>query len=257
MPVARHGDRGAAALRWLVDQLAVVVAAVLLTLALRAFVIEPFRIPSESMLPTLRNGDHVFAPKWVFGAPLPFTDARLPAVREPERGEVVIFEIGMRGDEIAPLDERPDLPVERFTKRVLGLPGDRVESRGGRIFVNGSVVEAWFTGEIWVDASGRRLEGWREALPAGEHPLLRDAARPTADFVHDVPEGRYFVLGDHRDHSSDSRQFGTIPRADLIGPVAFVYWSWDLGDEGLGWAPSSWWRALGNTRWSRVGEAIE
>ena len=250
-------DRGAAALRWLFDQLAVVVAAILLTLGLRTFVIEPFRIPSESMLPTLRSGDHVFAAKWVFGAPLPFTDARLPAVREPKRGEVVIFEMGKRGLEIAPKDERPDLPVERFVKRVVGLPGDRVESRGGRLSVNGSPVDVWATGEIWVDASGRRLEGWSESLPSGEHRLLRDPARPTPDFVHDVPDGRYFVMGDHRDHSGDSRFLGTVPRGDLIGPIAFVYWSWDLKGQRLGWAPSSWWSALERTRWRRVGEVIE
>ncbi len=253
----RSGQRGTGELRWLVDQLAVVVAAIFLTVVLRTFVIEPFRIPSESMLPTLRPGDQVFVAKWIFGAPLPLADGRLPAVREPERGEVVIFEMGVSGLEIGPRDEQPDLPVERLVKRVVGLPGDRVESRAGRLVVNGTAVDAWATGEIWVDAVGRRLEGWREVLPAGEHPILRDAARPTPDFVHDVPDGRYFVMGDHRDHSGDSRLFGTVPRTDLIGPVAFVYWSWDLGDEGLGWTPSSWWRALERTRWSRIGEAIE
>ncbi len=259
MPARGSGaERGAASLRWLADQLAVVVAALVLTLGLRACVIEPFRIPSESMLPTLRSGDHVFAAKWVFGAPLPFTDIRLPAVREPERGEVVIFELGRRGKQIAPRDEQPDFPVERFVKRVVGLPGDRVEGRAGRLFVNGQVVEAWPTGEIWVDTAGRRLEGWRERLAAGDHPLLRDTVAPGPDFVFDVPDGRYFMMGDHRDHSGDSRYLGTVPRQDLIGPVAFVYWSWDLGSEPLRWdAPRSWWHALSRTRWNRVGEAIE
>ena len=100
----RSGQRGTGELRWLVDQLAVVVAAIFLTVVLRTFVIEPFRIPSESMLPTLRPGDQVFVAKWIFGAPLPLADGRLPAVREPERGEVVIFEMGVSGLEIGPRD---------------------------------------------------------------------------------------------------------------------------------------------------------
>lgn len=258
IPALDQRAAGRGALRWLMDQLSVVVAAFVLTLGLRAWVIEPFRIPSESMLPTLRSGDHVFAAKWVFGAPLPFTDRRMPAVREPTRGEVVVFELGRLGSQIAPRDDRPEFPVERFVKRLVGLPGDHVESRAGRLFVNDVAVERWPTGEIWVDAAGRRLAGFRERLAVGEHPILLDADRPGPDFAYDVPEGRYFVMGDHRDHSGDSRYLGTVPRRDLIGPVAFIYWSWDVGDDPARWdSPSSWWRALSRTRWNRVGEAIE
>ena len=245
-------------MRWLRDQLAVVATAILLTLFLRACVIEPYRIPSESMLPTLHNGDHVFVSKWVYGVPLPFTAARMRAVREPERGDVVVFEVGRLGTTIAPRDVRPDLPVERFVKRVIGLPGDEIARRGGVLWVNGQPADAWPTGEIFVDEAGRRLAGWREEFDAGGHALLQDLSVPAADFVLAVPEGRYFMMGDHRDHSSDSRLFGTVPRDDLIGPVAVVYWSWDFepdaaSDGRLG----RWWRALGSTRWDRLGETIE
>lgn len=243
--------------RWLLDQLTVVVVALLLALGLRMLVIEPYRIPSESMLPTLRNGDHVFVAKWVFGARLPFGKARLPAVREPRRGEVVIFELGRRGNEIAPRDERPDLPAERFVKRVVGLPGDRVEGRGGALWVNGQRVDSWPTGETWVDAGGRRLKGWSEILSTGQHSLARENDPAPRDFVRDVPVGRYFVMGDYRDRSTDSRILGTVPRADLIGPVWMIYWSWG---ERWGMQPphalGSFWDRLQQIRWDRVGERV-
>jgi len=174
-------------MRWLRDQLAVVLTAIALAVVLRAVVIEPFRIPSESMMPTLLSGDHVFVAKWVFGPRLPLVGARLPAVREPRRGEVVVFELGKQGHEIAPRDLRPDLPVERFVKRIVGLPGDRVESRGGELWVNRKRVDAWPTGEIWVDGTGRRLAGWHENLSTGEHRLARSRSRATADFSWYVP----------------------------------------------------------------------
>ena len=243
---------------WLRDQLAVVAVAVLLTLFLRACVVEPYRIPSESMLPTLHAGDHVFVSKWVYGAPLPFTAARMPEIRAPERGDVVVFEVGRLGNEIAPRDVRPDLPVERFVKRVIGLPGDEIARRDGLLWVNGKPADAWPTGEIYVDEAGRRLAGWREEFAGESHALLQDRFAPAGDFSLVVPDGRYFMMGDHRDHSSDSRLFGTVPRDDLIGPVAFVYWSWDASGVGSSdGALGRWQRALGSTRWGRVGETIE
>ena len=244
--------------RWLADQLGVVAAAVVLTLLLRGFVVEPYRIPSESMLPTLRSGDHVFVSKWSYRAPGPAGGFRLPGMRDPARGDVAVFEVGRLGAVIAPRDARPDLPVARFVKRVVGLPGDLVAHRDGHLWVNGEPSASWPTGAIYVDAAGRRLAGWREAFGSGDHMLLRDAAAPAEDFSIRVPEGRYFMLGDHRDHSSDSRSFGTVSREDLVGPVAVVYWSWEVNGAAAADGPlQRWLGVLASTRWERLGESVE
>jgi signal peptidase I len=211
-------------------------------LGLRALAIEPFRIPSESMLPTLRPGDHLFVNKLVYGARLPWDEARLPGLRAPRRGDVVVFR-AQAGAGSSPF----------LVKRIVGLPGDRVRGRDGRLWVNGVPVEQWPTGEVWIDGGGTPLSGQRESLDGHEHAVLDDPARVAAPFEGAVPEGRYFVLGDNRDHSSDSRAFGAVPFADLVGPVAFLYWSEtpDLHASATGW------EIAGLARWSRVGEGIE
>lgn len=211
-------------------------------LGLRALAIEPFRIPSESMLPTLRPGDHLFVNKLVYGTRLPFGELRLPGLRTPRRGDVVVFR-AQAGAGTSPF----------LVKRIVGLPGDRVRGRDGTLWVNGVPVEQWPTGEVWIDGGGTPLSGRRESLDGREHAVLDDPARVVAPFEGVVPEGRYFVLGDNRDHSSDSRAFGAVRFADLVGPVAFLYWS---GAPDLR-ASASGWEIAGLARWSRVGEGIE
>jgi signal peptidase I len=187
-------------------------------LGLRALAIEPFRIPTESMLPTLRPGDRLFVNKLVYGARIPFTGLRLPALRAPRRGDVVVF----RSERPGALFASPWL-----VKRIVGLPGDRVRLRDGGLWINGAKIEQWPTGEVWLDAGGRPLGGARESLGGAEHAWLDDPARVAAPFEGRVPERRYFVLGDNRDHSSDSRSFGAIDFEAIVGPVAFLYWSKD------------------------------
>jgi signal peptidase I len=211
-------------------------------LGLRAVAIEPFRIPSESMLPTLRPGDHLFVNKLVYGARLPWGELRLPGLRAPRRGDVVVFRA------------QPATGASPFlVKRIVGLPGDRVRGRDGRLWVNGVPVEQWPTGEVWVDGAGTPLSGRRESLDGREHAVLDDPGRVAAPFEGVVPPGRYFVLGDNRDHSSDSRAFGPVSFTDLVGPVAFLYWS---GVPGVR-ASAAGWEIAGFARWSRVGEGIE
>jgi signal peptidase I len=140
-----------------------------------------------------------------------------------------------------------------LVKRIVGLPGDRVRGRDGKLWVNGVPVEQWPTGEVWIDGGGTPLSGRRESLDGHEHAVLDDPARVAAPFEGVVSAGRYFVLGDNRDHSSDSRRFGAVPFADLVGPVAFLYWS---GAPDLR-AAASGWEIAGLARWSRVGEGIE
>jgi signal peptidase I len=166
------------------------------------------------MLPTLRPGDHLFVNKLVYGPALPFGRARLPGWRAPRRGDVVVFR--------APEAEASS----RFlVKRIIGMPGDRLRVREGRLWLNGVPVEQWPTGELWLDARGTPLAGGRETLDGREHAWLDDPGRVSAPFEGVVPARHYFVLGDNRDHSRDSRSFGAIPFEDLVGQVAFLYWS--------------------------------
>ena len=211
-------------------------------LGLRAVAIEPFRIPSESMLPTLRPGDHLFVNKLVYGARLPWGEVRLPGLRAPRRGDVVVFHA------------HPATVAAPFlVKRIVGLPGDRVRGRDGQLWVNGVPVEQWPTGEVWIDGGGTPLAGRRESLDGREHAVLDDPRRVPAPFEELVPAGHYFVLGDNRDHSSDSRAFGAVAHADLVGSVSFLYWSGlpGLRSSGRGF------EIAGFARWSRLGESVE
>lgn len=165
--------------------LAVPVAA---AVALRVFALEPFEVVSESMLPTLQTGDRLFVNK----------------LASPQRGDVVVFEQG----------------GARYVKRIVGLPGERVEVRHGRVLVNGVAAEGWRTGTLRLDARGRPLVGLREQLGAVEHEVLDDLSAQRADSLSVVPEAHYFVLGDNRDHSADSRELGTIAREEIVGVVA-------------------------------------
>jgi signal peptidase I len=140
------------------------------------------------MRPTLEPGDRLFVNK----------------LATPRRGDVVVFERG----------------GARFVKRIVGLPGERVELRGSRVCVNGVVVEAWRTGTLRLDPDGRALGGRRERLGAVEHEVLDDLAAQRADSATLVPAGHYFVLGDNRDHSADSRELGPIAREEIVGVVA-------------------------------------
>jgi signal peptidase I len=238
------------------EQVSTLLFAVLIALGIRAFAIEPFRIPSGSMLPTLLIGDHLFINKFVYGARLPFTDYRLPGFREPERGDVVVFSVAQTQDRMAryyPADERPDLPRTDFVKRIVGLPGDRIEvSAGGRVHVNGELVESPESGEVHVDDYGRRLTIRREALDGCVHDVLDDpnqSRQPKPSIT--VPAGRYFMMGDNRDHSNDSREWGTVRKAELKGPAFILYWSWDVNGNALEFLkPTNWWSA--DKRWDRI-----
>ncbi len=232
-----------------------------IALLVRAMLFETYYVPSESMLPTLLIGDHMLVNKFAFGARIPFTDYRLPAMREPVRGDVVTFTLG-RGElgEICPADRCPDYPVEGFVKRIIGLPGDRIEVKGDRVYLNDEPLTVEFDAGIFIDDVGNRLRIGREFLEGSSRPVLDDPRYGGLTQVRvTVPEGRYFMLGDNRDNSNDSRGWGTVGRADLKGPVTRIYWSWN--NQGS-WAsmlnPLTWWHLLRDeTRWDRVGLAVE
>ena len=246
-------------LRRQLEQINTLVLAVLLALAIRAFVIEPFRIPSGSMLSTLLIGDHLFVNKFVYGVKVPFTESRLPGLRPPERGDVIVFTVARDGQAIYPADERPDLRREEFVKRVVAIPGDTVEVELGLVSINGVALKARSTGETFADEAGRVLQMRREQNDHHEYEILDDpraVGLQQAETV--VPPGRYFVMGDNRDHSNDSRAWGTVRMAEIKGPAFILYWSWDFNGSWLSLAnPLTWWDLLtSKTRWERIGDPV-
>jgi len=232
-----------------------------LAFVIRALVIETFYVPSESMLPTLLIGDHVIVNKFAYGARIPFTAARLPAVREPARGDVVIFALGTApGGQICPLDRCPELRSEGFVKRIVGLPGDTVVVRRGKVRVNGEPLSATYGKEMFRDESGHAFQLGRETLDGRSHAVLDDPRLFGLEAPEtEVPADHYFVMGDNRDKSNDSRGWGTVPRADIKGPVTFIYWSWNNQGSWLSMLnPLTWLKLLaGETRWSRFGTRVE
>jgi signal peptidase I len=250
-------ERGAASGFW--EQISTLVMAVLIALGIRAFVIEPYRIPSGSMFPTLLIGDHLFVNKFVYGIKLPFTRIRLPGLREPERGDVVVFSVAKRGPQTYPADLHPELPTEEFVKRIVGIPGDRLEFRDGIVWLNGEPVQPNRLEEPFMDDVGRPLSMAEVKLGERNFTILDDpqVTLPEPAPVS-VPPGRYFMLGDNRDHSKDSRFWGTVALPDLKGPAMVLYWSWDFNGE---WSellnPLTWWRLLTEKmRWDRMGDVV-
>jgi len=238
------------------EQVSTLTIAVVVALSIRAFVIEPFRIPSESMLPTLLIGDHLFVNKFVYGVRIPFTDLRLPALREPERGDVVVFEVARGGPSIHPADKRPDLPRDDFVKRIVGLPGDVVEIDGDRVRVNGEELPTRDLGEQFRDEDGRLLDVWSEDLTGCRHAVLDNPRERRFDRKRVVvPEDRYFMMGDNRDHSNDSRGWGTVHFDQFKGPAFVLYWSWSVDGNVLQFLnPANWWYA--EKRWGRVFQRV-
>lgn len=173
-----------------------IVTALVLALLIRAFVVQAFKIPSGSMKPTLLVGDHILVNKLIYGLRIPFTDDRVLTFHKPERGEIIVFKW--------PRDTSRD-----FIKRVIGLPGDVVEIRDKEVFVNGGALD-----EPYVQHVDSEVE------PARYGP--RDNYGPI-----NVPEGQYFVMGDNRDQSEDSRYWGFVEFKLIKGEAMFIYWSWD------------------------------
>jgi signal peptidase I len=217
--------------------------AILLFLVIRTFVVTAYSIPSESMESTLLVGDYLMANNAIFGATLPFTGVRLPAVRDPRRSEIVVF--------------RPEYnqPVIDVVKRVVAVPGDTIEMRDRVVYINGARAdEPYLHPPVAPDQPLNRLgmEGyqWHLAhLANGTDPNTYAPTRNTWGPLV-VPPESYFMMGDNRDQSLDSRYVGFIPRDVIRGKPLFVYFSYDrLADR-----PSP--RPLTAARWGRIGSGI-
>ena len=231
-----------------------VVYAVLVALVIRVFAYEPFNIPSGSMIPTLLVGDYLFVSKFSYGYSryslpwgIPLIDGRVLA-DEPERGDVVVFKL--------PRDNKTD-----YIKRIIGLPGDRVQVRDGILHINGQAVKRERVAERAVPGYGgikARLTEYVETLPNGRTHLIweqSDGDRLDNTPVYEVPAGHYFAMGDNRDSSQDSRMLslvGYVPFQNLIGRAEFLFFSHN--------SSARWWeiwRWPGAIRFGRIGDGID
>lgn len=195
------------------------IIAVLLALFIRTFIVQAFKIPSGSMLPTLEIGDHLLVNKFSYGLKLPFTGTNLIPWNEPSRGDVVVFRY--------PKDRKVD-----YIKRVIGLPGDNIEIKNKMLYINGIKVDdphAHFASNVILS---------RKAS-------VRDNFGPVI-----VPNDSLFVMGDNRDNSSDGRFWGFVKQKDVLGKAFILYWSWDLQQPlfSIG--------RFTSVRWSRIGDLI-
>ena len=224
--------------------------AVLFALILRGFVVEAFKIPTGSMIPTLLVGDHIFVSKFIYGIRVPFTETYLVDFAKPARGEVIVFTFPrhqakehISQQPVARRDciDRRSLEEEKdFIKRVAAVEGDTVEIRKGRLHVNGEMLprkllEKKRTGIYLVPDRYRELETNQDLT----YTIQYDEADPDFGPVK-VRDGHVLVMGDHRDHSSDSRCWGQVPVENIKGRAIFIWLS--LSDEGI--------------RWNRLGQFI-
>lgn len=234
------------------ETVSVIVQALLLALVIRTLLFQPFSIPSGSMRPTLLEGDYLFVTKWAYGysnASLPFSpnlfDGRIWG-SEPERGDVVVFKF-------------PPDPSLDYIKRVVGMPGDTIQMRDGVLHINGEPVGRELVGEITdedVTEMTRPVEVWRETLPNG---VSYDTLDLTPNSIGDntrefeVPAGHYFMMGDNRDNSTDSRfSVGYVPYKNLVGRANIIFFS-----IAGGASPLEIWRWPSELRPSRLLNWVE
>jgi signal peptidase I len=251
---ARGGSSGGGAgLRHYWEWFKSLAGTIAIFLVLRTFLIEAYRIPSGSMIPTMLVGDWLFVNKIVYGPHIPFTHLNLPGYSNPNRGDIVVFESPYQADEAAVGDD----PTPTLVKRLIGMPGDTLYGRDGVVYVNGIAQRQGYTspeqdkGDPTMESE---LFDWQKKVGLKESRFGAAPAQPKLDtwgpFV--VPAGHYFMMGDNRYNSKDSRYWGFVPRANVRGRPMFVYYSYVPSNESD--------RAVSfitDIRWSRIGHWIK
>ncbi len=210
--------------------------AAVVALFIRQFAVEAFKIPSASMVPTLRIGDHLLVNKFIYGPRIPFADTRIFNGKEPKRGEIIVFKF--------PMDEK-----KNFIKRVVGVPGDKIQIIKGKLFINDAPVPLSDLG-MYDDedqSSGMfpsaKAELLDEHLGAVKHHILYLHDQSGINFGPElVPKESVFVMGDNRDNSQDSRVWGFVKYNKILGRALIIYWSWDGNGRWV--------------RWERIGTLI-
>jgi len=230
-----------------------ILGALAIFLVLRAFLVEAYRIPSGSMIPTLLVGDWLFVNKAIYGAHVPFSRASLPAYREPKRGDVVVFVSPYQGDEAAQGRD----PTPTLVKRLVGTPGDTLYMRNAVLYVNGVAQRQGFGATAAADPGMANevnpLFDWQKKVGLRSSRFGAAPAQPTHDNWGPVvvPPQRLFMMGDSRYNSKDSRYWGFVPRENVRGKPLFVYYSYNADDSDR---PLP---MLTDIRWSRIGHWIK
>jgi len=191
----------------------------LIVFLLRGFLVEPFRIPSGSMIPTLHIGDFILVNKFAYGIRMPVFNHKMVEISDPERGDVVVFRY-------------PRDPSVDYIKRVIGLPGDHIAYYNKVLYVNGKAIKREFYSVYNGPGEKNKVNHYIEDLEGVKHEMLIIPARPGLDAEYIVPEGHYFMMGDNRDNSNDSRYWGVVPDKHLVGKAFMIWMNWD---GGLGW----------------------
>ena len=201
----------------------------LVVLVVRSFLFEPFRIPSSSMMPTLLIGDFIFVNKFSYGLRLPVLNSKILDLGAPERGDVVVFRL-------------PADPSTNYIKRLVGLPGDSVTYLNGQVFINGQPMPVSIVGPYQGGDQDGSLLG-REMLGRADHQVLWMPGRGSLEGTFIVPSGHYFMMGDNRDNSRDSRYegVGMIPDGNIAGRAVRIWMNWDFSHM---------------PRWQRIGQSI-
>ena len=217
---------------WLNRQAKSFLPILLVVLFLRSFLAEPFRIPSGSMLPTLLIGDYILVNKYEYGIKLPITKTQVIEISKPQRGDVVVFRY--------PANEKIN-----FIKRVIGIPGDKIKYINKKVYVNN--IEYKKNRQIthqYIDDFGRtELDIFIENQDNKKYNILNDNMSPANDHEFEVPEKNYFVMGDNRDHSSDSRYWGFVPEENLVGEAFLIWMSFNSKNFSL--------------KYNRIGNSIK
>lgn len=212
---------------WWVDLSRSLFPVILAVLVIRSFIVEPFRIPSGSMIPTLLPGDFILVNKFSYGLRLPVVHTLVFGDGQPHRGDVVVFRY-------------PKDPAQDYIKRIVGLPGDSIRYEQKTLYVNGNPVSQDLIGRYPPDpAAVVRVEH----LGGVNHKILLYDDTRDGSFSYQVPPDEYFAMGDNRDRSSDSRYWGPVPSNNLVGKAFLIWMSWDWQDNTISW--------------SRIGDAID
>ncbi|MDN5924057.1 MAG: signal peptidase I [Xanthomonadales bacterium] len=213
---------------WLVDYARSFFPVIFAVLIFRSFIAEPFRIPSGSMMPTLDVGDFILVNKFAYGLRWPVLNTKFLSTGEPQRGDVVVFRF-------------PQNPSQNWIKRVIGLPGDKIKFENKHLYVNGQLVND--TPPVaYIDDGSKESAGMAQAgtvlrtehLLGIDHQILQiPTMHRSPEGTWDVPPGYYFVMGDNRDNSEDSRYWGFLPEKNLVGKAFLIWMSWRGLDHGI------------------------
>lgn len=218
------------------------ILAVFLALIIRTFILQPFKIPSGSMIPTLLVGDHLLVSKFIYGTKIPLTDKIILPIKELARGDVIVFRY--------PNDEKdPSKNGIHYIKRIIGLPGDKIDISGRNLYINGEKIELQYLGAYYDERFGTEYDKYEEVLYGKRHIVLFEEGRAGTQrgrLPLEVPPGHVFVMGDNRDNSQDSRFWGFVPIINIEGKAIITHWSWDFENGSF----------LNKVRWNRIFSLI-